>query len=176
MRLNDIGSLAPYLLVCLPIIFFVIFVFESLLVQSVFAADPATRRLLRMPLKSDIDYRAICFCHRRVVDTGYICSVCLSVFCTADSAVCATCQYASTRFSPDTYRLAQGSLPRSSSREGCPLGSRRRIRRRQSNPFCVRIASHLSLCFFSLFLPARHRFFAELASQRHTRPGDPRIP
>ncbi|KAI4197977.1 MAG: hypothetical protein LQ350_005562 [Teloschistes chrysophthalmus] len=28
-----------------------------------------------------VDFRAACFCHRRVVDVGFVCSVCLSIFC-----------------------------------------------------------------------------------------------
>lgn len=28
-----------------------------------------------------VDFRAACFCHRRIVDLGYVCSICLSIFC-----------------------------------------------------------------------------------------------
>ncbi|KAL8660822.1 MAG: hypothetical protein Q9202_006196 [Teloschistes flavicans] len=39
-----------------------------------------------------VDFRAACFCHRRVVDVGFVCSVCLSIFCEPpDGAVCLTC-------------------------------------------------------------------------------------
>ncbi|EFX06611.1 transcription factor tfiih subunit [Grosmannia clavigera kw1407] len=33
------------------------------------------------PSADAVDFRAACFCHRRVVDTGFVCSVCLSIFC-----------------------------------------------------------------------------------------------
>jgi len=37
-----------------------------------------------------LDYKASCFCHRRLVDIGWVCSVCLSVFC-AFTPICITC-------------------------------------------------------------------------------------
>lgn len=30
------------------------------------------------PGKTGVDFRAACFCHRKVVDLGFVCSVCLS--------------------------------------------------------------------------------------------------
>lgn len=38
-----------------------------------------------------IDYRAACFCHHKLIDTGFVCSVCLSVFCTF-RPICSTCR------------------------------------------------------------------------------------
>lgn len=44
------------------------------------------------PSTVSVDFRAACFCHRRVVDTGFVCSVCLSIFCEAPAgAECLTC-------------------------------------------------------------------------------------
>ena len=39
-----------------------------------------------------MDFRAACFCHRRIVDVGFVCSICLSIFCepVADGT-CLTC-------------------------------------------------------------------------------------
>ncbi|KAI5302679.1 RNA polymerase II transcription factor B subunit 4 [Ascosphaera pollenicola] len=39
------------------------------------------RKTLRTPSQVDVDFRAACFCHRKVIDVGYVCSVCLSIFC-----------------------------------------------------------------------------------------------
>ena len=36
------------------------------------------REQLILPSSVHIDYRAACFCHRRLVDIGFVCSVCLS--------------------------------------------------------------------------------------------------
>jgi transcription initiation factor TFIIH subunit 3 len=48
--------------------------------------------LLNSPSAETVDFRAACFCHRRVVDTGYVCSVCLSIFCEVpEEAECLTC-------------------------------------------------------------------------------------
>lgn len=33
------------------------------------------------PAADSVDFRAACFCHRNVVDTGFVCSICLSIFC-----------------------------------------------------------------------------------------------
>ena len=57
---------------------------------AVFAADGASRAALRLPAPRGVDFRASCFCHKRPVDTGYVCSVCLSIFC-ALVPECSTC-------------------------------------------------------------------------------------
>jgi hypothetical protein len=49
-----------------------------------------TRNMLVYPPKSQVDYRAACFCHRKLIDVGYVCSVCLSVFCSF-TPICSTC-------------------------------------------------------------------------------------
>lgn len=56
-----------------------------------FLPDPASRDKLTVPPKVQVDYRAACFCHRHLIDIGYVCSVCLSIFCTF-SPICSTCQ------------------------------------------------------------------------------------
>ncbi|KIW06543.1 uncharacterized protein PV09_02973 [Verruconis gallopava] len=43
--------------------------------------DATSRQYLNVPGKLEVDFRAACFCHRKVVDIGYVCSVCLSIFC-----------------------------------------------------------------------------------------------
>jgi transcription initiation factor TFIIH subunit 3 len=40
--------------------------------------DATSRQYLNLPGKTEVDFRAACFCHRKVVDIGYVCSVCLS--------------------------------------------------------------------------------------------------
>ncbi|KAI4222992.1 MAG: hypothetical protein L6R36_005755 [Xanthoria steineri] len=48
--------------------------------------------ILRHVGESGVDFRAACFCHRRVVERGWVCSVCLSIFCSPPSdAICLTC-------------------------------------------------------------------------------------
>lgn len=46
--------------------------------QWVFLPEPTVRDQLILPSSMHIDYRAACFCHRRLVDIGFVCSVCLS--------------------------------------------------------------------------------------------------
>lgn len=44
------------------------------------------------PSTASVDFRAACFCHRKVIDTGFVCSICLSIFCEVpESAECLTC-------------------------------------------------------------------------------------
>ncbi|KAJ2481878.1 RNA polymerase II transcription factor B subunit 4 [Coemansia sp. RSA 2320] len=75
---------------------------ESMLQTLMFTclADHYTREILVSPTKEMIDFRATCFCHKRVVDIGYVCSVCLSIFCQV-APICSTCQ---TKFS---FRIAR---------------------------------------------------------------------
>ncbi|KAE8243709.1 hypothetical protein A4X13_0g6980, partial [Tilletia indica] len=44
-------------------------------------ASGGTAGILRLPTLDSVDFRAACFCHRKVVDVGFVCSVCLSIFC-----------------------------------------------------------------------------------------------
>ena len=37
--------------------------------------------LLVLPKPREVDFRAACFCHKRIIDMGYVCSVCLSSMC-----------------------------------------------------------------------------------------------
>jgi transcription initiation factor TFIIH subunit 3 len=57
--------------------------------------------LLVTPSADAVDFRAACFCHRNVVDTGFVCSICLSIFCEVpDGGECLTC---GTKLALGTY-------------------------------------------------------------------------
>ncbi|EMC91652.1 hypothetical protein BAUCODRAFT_300256 [Baudoinia panamericana UAMH 10762] len=44
--------------------------------------DQTARNHLIAPGEGEgVDFRAACFCHKRVVDIGFVCSICLSIFC-----------------------------------------------------------------------------------------------
>jgi transcription initiation factor TFIIH subunit 3 len=55
--------------------------------------SPGTRTAhLILPTRIDVDFRAACFCHRNVVSTGFVCSICLSIFCSVpENGDCLTC-------------------------------------------------------------------------------------
>ncbi|EME78718.1 uncharacterized protein MYCFIDRAFT_124295, partial [Pseudocercospora fijiensis CIRAD86] len=55
--------------------------------------DEAARKHLIVPGEGEgVDFRAACFCHRRVVDIGFVCSICLSIFCEPlHDSTCLTC-------------------------------------------------------------------------------------
>ena len=59
-----------------------------------FVADAHTRRVLVAPPPPAVDLRAVCFAHdAELLSEGFVCSVCLSVFCTEPSdRVCPTCK------------------------------------------------------------------------------------
>jgi transcription initiation factor TFIIH subunit 3 len=75
-----------------------------------FLPDQKARAHLIAPTQEVVDFRAACFCHRDVVDVGFVCSICLSsrfilfqylfvqdltfyvVFCSPpEGAICLTC-------------------------------------------------------------------------------------
>lgn len=57
-----------------------------------FLPDQRSRRHLVLPTREDVDFRAACFCHRKVVNVGFVCSICLSIFCEPPpDGVCLTC-------------------------------------------------------------------------------------
>lgn len=59
----------------------------------VFLPDVDQRSQLILPPPVHVDYRAACFCHRNLIEIGYVCSVCLSIFCNF-SPICTTCETA----------------------------------------------------------------------------------
>jgi transcription initiation factor TFIIH subunit 3 len=62
---------------------------QSLLQMS--GADSATRKILQVPNQRGVDFRASCFCHKQPLETGFVCSVCLSIYC-KECARCQTCE------------------------------------------------------------------------------------
>jgi transcription initiation factor TFIIH subunit 3 len=57
-----------------------------------FLPTQSSRLHLVLPTRIDVDFRAACFCHRRVVDIGFVCSICLSIFCSVpENGDCLTC-------------------------------------------------------------------------------------
>ena len=57
---------------------------------------PTSRLHLITPTRVDVDFRAACFCHRNVISTGFVCSICLSIFCDQSLGIlsnegCITC-------------------------------------------------------------------------------------
>lgn len=58
--------------------------------MMLFLPDQQTRKYLNLPAPANVDFRAACFCHKRILDVGFVCSVCLSIFCQA-LPKCFTC-------------------------------------------------------------------------------------
>ncbi|BFZ58960.1 RNA polymerase II transcription factor B subunit 4 [Savitreella phatthalungensis] len=58
--------------------------------MALYLPDQSLRRWLMLPSQANVDFRAACFCHKKVLDIGFVCSVCLSIFCQA-YAKCMTC-------------------------------------------------------------------------------------
>ena len=43
-----------------------------------FLPPSSIRKVLAIPTQDKIDFRAACFCHKNIIDIGFVCSVCLS--------------------------------------------------------------------------------------------------
>ncbi|KAI1297816.1 TFIIH subunit Tfb4/p34 [Xylaria venustula] len=73
-------------------------------------ADVDARSSLVTPTQDSVDFRAACFCHRKVVDTGFVCSICLSIFCEVpENAECLTC---GTKLALGNYGAKPAVVPR----------------------------------------------------------------
>ncbi|KAH7134748.1 TFIIH subunit Tfb4/p34 [Dactylonectria estremocensis] len=73
-------------------------------------ADSEAREALIAPTHDTVDFRAACFCHGRVVDTGFVCSICLSIFCELPpDAECLTC---GTKLALGNYGAKPAVVPR----------------------------------------------------------------
>lgn len=57
---------------------------------TLFLADVSTRKLLQLPPEQGVNFSASCFCHKKSIDLGFVCSVCLSIFC-QEVERCMTC-------------------------------------------------------------------------------------
>jgi len=57
--------------------------------QVGFLPGAQAHKNLMQPRQEHVDLRAACFCHRRIVDIGYVCSVCLSSASTFSLSGCA---------------------------------------------------------------------------------------
>ena len=55
--------------------------------------DQSARAHLVLPGDGEgVDFRAACFCHRKIVGIGFVCSICLSIFCEpVEGNECLTC-------------------------------------------------------------------------------------
>jgi transcription initiation factor TFIIH subunit 3 len=75
-----------------------------------FLPDQAARQHLISPSQDVVDFRAACFCHRNVVDVGFVCSICLSIFCKPpEGAICLTC---GTHLALGNYGAKPAVIPR----------------------------------------------------------------
>ncbi|KAG2648231.1 general transcription and DNA repair factor IIH subunit TFB4-like [Panicum virgatum] len=75
---------------------------------AVFATDLHSRTFLRLPKTLGVDFRASCFCHKKTIDMGYVCSVCLSIFC-KNQKKCSTCGSEFSRVMPDLNSMPDQS-------------------------------------------------------------------
>ena len=57
---------------------------------TAFSVNSFSRKFLELPASQGIDFKATCFCHSNVISVGFVCSVCLSVFC-QNQPECLTC-------------------------------------------------------------------------------------
>ncbi|KAF6840426.1 transcription factor tfiih subunit [Colletotrichum plurivorum] len=75
-----------------------------------YSADAEARSSLIPPTHHTVDFRAACFCHGRVVDTGFVCSICLSIFCDVpENSECLTC---GNKLALGTYGSKPAVIPR----------------------------------------------------------------
>lgn len=51
------------------------------LLMSYYCSSNELRKVILKPADHDVDFRSSCYCHKTVIDIGYVCSVCLTVFC-----------------------------------------------------------------------------------------------
>ncbi|EGG01701.1 uncharacterized protein MELLADRAFT_110826 [Melampsora larici-populina 98AG31] len=85
----------------------------------IFLPGVSIRKSLNLPQQEEVDLRAACFCHRKIIDLGYVCSVCLSIFCTP-IPVCSTCR---TKFPMSTLKRLMATKPKVKAKSVHQLGS-----------------------------------------------------
>ncbi|KAH8907250.1 transcription factor Tfb4 [Coniochaeta sp. PMI_546] len=82
--------------------------------------EMAAGDMLVAPAADSVDFRAACFCHRRVIDIGFVCSICLSIFCEVpEGGECLTC---GTKLALGSYGAKPAVVPRVRRRKKRKLG------------------------------------------------------
>lgn len=60
---------------------------------SVFAVDPCVRQYINLPTDPSVNFSAVCFISKKIVEIGYVCSVCLCIMeAVPDSKSCPVCK------------------------------------------------------------------------------------
>ncbi|KAK4543497.1 hypothetical protein LTR36_005391 [Oleoguttula mirabilis] len=74
--------------------------------------DQTARENLIMPAGEGegVDFRAACFCHKRIVDVGFVCSICLSIFC--EPLADGTCLLCGSHLSMGNYGRNPAVVPK----------------------------------------------------------------
>eukprot|EP01127_Copromyxa_protea_P018011 TRINITY_DN5578_c0_g1_i1.p1 TRINITY_DN5578_c0_g1~~TRINITY_DN5578_c0_g1_i1.p1 ORF type:complete len:148 (+),score=14.03 TRINITY_DN5578_c0_g1_i1:381-824(+) len=57
---------------------------------TTFICPPEMRALFPQPIQYSVNCNISCFCHKRSIDRGFVCTSCLSIFCT-EQTQCSTC-------------------------------------------------------------------------------------
>jgi transcription initiation factor TFIIH subunit 3 len=57
---------------------------------TIFIVPKKSRSDLILPNQLVTDQRPLCFCHKKVLEIGFVCTICLSIYCSKIS-VCASC-------------------------------------------------------------------------------------
>jgi transcription initiation factor TFIIH subunit 3 len=68
---------------------------------------PSIRNVLSVPTQDRIDFRAACFCHKDIIDIGFVCSVCLSSQSDFRSLACISLRHLAVQFFVNQFRCAQ---------------------------------------------------------------------
>ncbi|KAK3989882.1 RNA polymerase II transcription factor B subunit 4 [Cladorrhinum sp. PSN332] len=98
---------------------------------SAAAAKKGVADFLVAPSADSVDFRAACFCHRNVVDTGFVCSVCLCIFCEVPAGgECLTC---GTKLTLGNYKMVPAVHTRGGGLGGSPNAKRREKRKLDAN-------------------------------------------
>ncbi|KAJ3814805.1 transcription factor Tfb4-domain-containing protein [Lentinula aff. lateritia] len=112
-----------------------------------FLPPPSIRQTISVPTQDKIDFRAACFCHKNIVDVGFVCSVCLStrprLF---DMPVCASfsrslhlTSFYRTKFPIKTLQRLNAARP------SLPLTSTSQSRNSSTPPTPQKINGHASV-------------------------------
>jgi transcription initiation factor TFIIH subunit 3 len=88
--------------------------------------EMAAGDMLVAPAADSVDFRAACFCHRKVIDIGFVCSICLSIFCEVpEGGECLTC---GTKLALGNYGAKPAVVPRVRRKKKRKLGANGEIR------------------------------------------------
>lgn len=72
---------------------------------NAYLVNSEARKHFRLPYITIASFDAVCFCHKKKIKTGWVCTACLAIYCTPQSARDTTkCEFCGVTYTVFNYK------------------------------------------------------------------------